>query len=165
MRHDPRQLLFAVVLTVLALAGCGDGDDPPVPAPDASAYAAAMVPYLPVADLEESPTVYVASFDEPLSLDQQVAIIETIGDGYDVIFVDDPATAVDSDTENHPVRDDGLLLVVGTIPADPPYVVRVEAYRGEGEHSARLVTLVWRADRWEVVAEEDVEPEAVVLDE
>ena len=165
MRHRPRQLLLAAVLSVLALAGCGDGDDPPIPTPDAAAYAAAVVPFLPVADPEESPKVFVAPFDEPLSLEEQVAIIETIGDGYDLTFVDDAETVVDADAEGHPVHDDGLLLVVGTIAAEPPYVARVESYRGDSEHTASLVTLVWRGDHWAVATEEQVEPEAVLLPE
>jgi hypothetical protein len=103
--------------------------------------------------------------DDPLSLEEQVAVIETIGDGYDLSFVDDAAAAVDADTDGHPVHDDGLLLSVGTIPADPPYVTRVESYRREGEQSASLVTLVWRTDHWEVATDEPVEPEAVILDE
>jgi hypothetical protein len=165
VRHRPRQLLLAAVLSGFALAGCGDGDDPPIPPPDAAAYAAAMVPFLPVADPEDRPKVFVAPFDEPLSLGEQVAIIETIGEGYDLTFVDDPETVVDADAEGHPVHDDGLLLIVGTLPNQPPYVTRVESYRGDSEHTASLVTLVWRGDRWTIASEEQVEPEAVILPE
>jgi hypothetical protein len=164
MRHHPRGLLFAAVLCSVA-AACGGGDDPPVPTPDASAYAAALMPFLPPADPEAHPKVFVAPFDDPLSLEEQVAIIESIGDGYDVSFVDDAATVVDADTDGHPVHDDGLLLILGTIPATPPYVTRVETYRRESEQSASLVTLVWRTDHWQVATEEPVEPEAVILDE
>lgn len=56
-------------------------------------------------------------------------------------------------------------MIVGTIPSDPPYVARVETYRNEGDRSASLVTLVWRTDQWEVATEEQVDPEAVILDE
>jgi len=64
-----------------------------------------------------------------------------------------------------PVRDDGLLIVLGTIPAEPPYVVRVEEYRRQDDVSAQLVTLVWRTDHWDVASEEPVRPEAVIIDE
>ena len=164
MRHRPRGLLFAAVLSLLA-AACGGGDDPPVPAPDASAYAAALMPFLPRADPEDHPKVFVAPLDGPLSLEEQVAVIETVGEGYDLSFVDDASAAVEADTDGRPVLDDGVLLIVGTIPAAPPYVTRVETYRRESEQSASLVTLVWRTDHWEVATEEPVEPEVVILDE
>jgi hypothetical protein len=162
-----RQLVLAAAVALGAVAGCGDGDGDgsPVPAPDASAYAAALAPFMPVADPEEQPNVFVAPFEETLALEEQVAIIELLGEGYDVKFVDDPATAVDADAVGRPVRDDGLLVVLGTIPAEPPYVVRVEEYRRQDDVSAQLVTLVWRTDHWDVASEELVRPEAVIIDE
>ena len=165
VRHHPRRLVLAAAVAVGAVAGCGDDADAPVSAPDASAYAAALAPFLPVADPEEQPNVFVAPFEETLALEEQVAIIELIGEGYDLKFVDDPATAVDADAVGRPVRDDGLLIVLGTIPAIPPYVVRVEEYRRQDDVSAQLVTLVWRTDHWDVASEERVRPEAVIIDE
>jgi hypothetical protein len=163
VRHHPRQLMLAAAVVLGAVAGCDD-DDAAVPAPDASAYATALAPFLPVADPEDQPNVFVAPFEETLALEEQVAIIELIGEGYDVKFVDDAAAAVDADAVGRPVRDDGLLIVLGTIPAEPPYVVRVEEYRREDDVSAQLVTLAWRTDHWDVVAEERVQPEAVIID-
>jgi hypothetical protein len=156
---------FAAVFALLAAVACGNDDDPPVPDPDAGAYAAAMVPFLPGADPDNRPNVFVAPFDEPMSLERQVAIIEKLGDGYNVTFVDDPATAVDVDAEGRPVRDEGLLVVLGRIPTEPPYVVRVEEYRREDDVAASLVTLVWRTDHWDVATDEPVEPEAVIVAE
>jgi hypothetical protein len=167
VRHHARRQVLATVVALAVVAGCGDGDgdDAPVPAPDASAYAAALAPFMPVADPEEQPNVFVAPFEQTLALEEQVAIIELLGEGYDVRFVDDPATAVDADAAGRPVRDDGLLIILGTIPALPPYVVRVEGYRRDNDVSAHLVTLVWRTDHWAVASEEPVRPEAVIIDE
>jgi hypothetical protein len=151
------------MVAVLALAGCGDGDDdPPVPDPDAAAYAAAIAPFLPVGDPDDPPTVFVAPLNEPLSLEEQVAVIETLGDGYDLTFVDDPAAAVETDVDRKPVLDDGLLMIVGRFPAEPPFVVRTESYRREGDHTASLVTVRWRGDHWQVTSEDGVDPEAVM---
>ena len=61
--------------------------------------------------------------------------------------------------------DDGLLLGIGTIPGAPPYVTRVEAYRGADDIDAKMVTLAWRTDHWDVADEEDVDSEAFVFDE
>lgn len=147
------------------MTGCGGGEDPPVPAPDAAAYVAAITPFLPIANPDDRPKVFVAPLDEPLSLEDQVAIIEMIGDGHDVTFVDDPEAVVDADADGRPVQDDGLLLVLGRIHADPPFMVRVESYRSEADDSANLVTLVWRGDHWAVATEESVDPEAVIVDQ
>jgi hypothetical protein len=163
VRHHPGQLLLTAVLTLLSAAGCGGGEDPQVPTPDAAAYVAAITPFLPVANPDDPPKVFMAPLDDPLSLDEQVAIIELIGEGHDVTFIDDPEAVVDADAEGQPVQDEGLLIMLGQIPADAPYVVRVEAYRGEADDSANLVTLAWRRDHWAVATEESVEPEAVIV--
>jgi hypothetical protein len=163
VRHR-RQLAMVAAVAVGAVAGCGGGGDASGPEPDASAYAAALAPSMPVADPEEHPNVFVAPFEETLALEEQVAIIEILGEDFDVKFVDDAASAVDTDAVGRPVRDDGLLIVLGTLPAEPPYVVRVEEYRREDDVSARLVTLVWRTDRWVVASEQPVRPEAVIGD-
>ena len=166
VHHHPGQLLLAAVLTVLSITGCSDGgEEPPIPAPDAAAYAAAITPFLPVADPDQRPKVFVASREEPLSIEVQVAIIELIGDGYDLTFVDDTAAVVDADADGQPVQDDGLLLVLGRIPADPPFVVRVESYRSDAVDTASLVTVVWRGDHWAVATDESVDPEAVIVDQ
>ena len=165
VRHHPRHLVLAAAVVLGVIAGCGDDDDAiAFPEPDASAYAAALAPFLPIADPEEQPNVFVAPFEETLALEEQVAIIEILGEDFDVKFVDDAASAVDTDAVGRPVRDDGLLIVLGTLPAEPPYVVRVEEYRREDDVSARLVTLVWRTDRWVVASEQPVRPEAVIGD-
>jgi hypothetical protein len=165
VRHHPRHLVLAAAVVLGVIAGCGDDDDAiAFPEPDASAYAAALAPFLPIADPEEQPNVFVAPFEETLALEEQVAIIDLIGEGYDLKFVDDAAAAVDTDPVGRPVRDDGLLIVLGTIPPEPPYVVRVEQYRREDDVSAQLVTLVWRTGHWDVAHEERVQPEAVIVD-
>ncbi len=165
VRHHRRQLMLAAAAMLVAVVGCGDDDDDAaaVPPPDAGAYVAALAPFLPVADPEDPPNVFVAPFEQTLALDVQVAIIAAIGDGYDLRFVDNAAAAVDADAVGRPVRDDGLLIVLGTIPAEPPYVVRVEQYRRQDDVSAQLVTLVWTSDHWDVAAQERVQPEAVIV--
>ena len=148
-----------------AIAACGDGDDPPVPPPDASTYAAAVAHFLPDAVQGEQPNVFVASLDEPLALDEQVAVIDTIGDDYDVKFVDDDEAAIDESADGRPPRDDGLLIGIGTLPVEPPFVVRVEVYRSESDIEATMATMAWRTDHWDVASEEPVDVEGFVHDE
>lgn len=156
--------MLIAALSVSAAAGCTGDDEAPVPDPDSSAYVAALTEFLPRANPDEQPNVIVAPVDEPLALDNQVAIIEQVGDGYDVKFVDDAATAVDKDAEGRPTHDDALLIILGRIPAEPPYVLRVETYRNADDSSANLVTLVWRTDHWAVATSEPVDFEAIIVD-
>jgi hypothetical protein len=159
-----RAAAFLLALVGL-IAACSDDDDPPVPPPDASTYAAAVSHFLPAVQEGEQPNVFVASLDEPLALDEQVAVIDALGDGYDVKFVDDDDAAIDENAEGRPPRDDGLLIGIGTLPIEPPFVVRVEVYRSEVDIEATMVTMAWRTDHWDVATEEPVDAEGFVPDE
>lgn len=156
----------AGLVLAMAIAPACDGDDEaPVPPPDASTYAAALAYFLPAPVEGEQPNVFVSPLDEPLQLEQQVAVIDSLGEDYDVKFVDSFKDAIDLEADGRPPIDDGLLLGIATIPAEPPYVMRVESYRGEADVEAKVVTMVWRTDHWAVADEEVVESEAFVLDE
>jgi hypothetical protein len=157
-----RARLTTVTLALIAAGACGGEDERPVPPPDASTYAAALAHFLPPPVEGEQPNVFVTALDQPLALEEQVAVIDALGDDYDVKFVDEAEAVIDAGVEGRPPVDDGLLLGVGTIPSEPPYVTRVEAYRGESDVDAKMVTLAWRTDHWAVADEEDVESEAFV---
>jgi hypothetical protein len=158
--------LRRALLTVLVVAGLGacDGDEPDVSLPvvDASAYAAVLEKYAPPRNVDEAPTVFVVALGEPITLDDQVAIIEKVGDGYDLKFVDEAEVALDTGAEGKPPLDDGLLIGIGTIPAEAPYTVRVEVYRAIDDVTAQLVTLAWRSDVWTISTAEQVDSEAFV---
>ena len=165
-RARPRVARIAGLVLAVAVVGACDGDDEaPVPPPDASTYAAALAHFLPAPVEGEQPNIFIAALDEPLALEEQVAVIDALGESYDVKFVDSVKDAIDIDADDRPPIDDGLLLGIGIIPADPPYVTRVEAYRGESDVTAEMVTMAWRTDHWAVADEEVVESEAFVLDE
>lgn len=149
-------------MVVLAVAGCSRDIAPPggdSAGPDA--YLAVLDEFVPPADVDDPPAVFVVSLGEPLSLDDQVAIIDGLDDGRDVEFVDDPRVVIDDEREDRVSSDSAVLIGVGTIPSEPPYTVRVEVYRSENDVEGRLVTLVPSAGGWAVTASEMVLPEVL----
>lgn len=155
----------AMAVAACGSAGADDGDG----IIGAGAYEAVLAEFLPEPPVDEDaerPIVYVAHLsDEPLSLDMQVAIIESLAGTHDVRFVDDARAAVDDADEDAPPRDDGLLLGIGTIPSSPPHTVRVEVYTGADQVEAHRLTLVERGSVWRVETSEPVDPEGLVGDE
>lgn len=153
-----------MIAATIVLAACGDGGDPVV-AVDAAAYSTVLAAQLPppAADEDPLPVVFVVSIgDEPLSLEDQISIVDDHAETHDIRFVDDLAAAVDLEVELVPVRDDGIVVGLGTIPAERPYVVRVETYRTDQDVTAQLVTVARGASSWRVVDTEAVDPEVLV---
>jgi hypothetical protein len=155
-----------LALVTALLAACGDSDvEPPMASIGAAAYSAALEEQLPspAPDGDPRPVVFVLSIgDEPLSLEDQVAIVDEHAETHDIRFVDELDAAIDVGVDDQPVRDDGVLVGLGTIPAERPHVVRVETYRTDRQVTAQLVTLAVSADTWRVVGSEVVDPEVFV---
>ncbi len=157
---------IALVAGALALAACGDSGSASEDevAAIGDAYVTVLSNVLPETELvdgEPLPVLYLWEFtEEPMSLDDQVVVIESFDDTHDVRFVDQFDAAVDVDQPGTPPRDDGLLVGLGPVPADPPHSVRVELYESELMITAVSVTISYDSDAWTVTAEEPVEPEA-----
>jgi hypothetical protein len=166
-RRLTRRLRCATVAAgLIAVSACGgdsaDADDEI--SGIGEAYVAVLSTVLPdstVADDEPLPVLYLWEFtEEPMSLDDQVVVIDHFDDTHDVRFVDQFEAAVDLDAPAEPPRDEGLLIGLGPIPVEPPHDVRVEIYESANAISAVLVTLVTRDDTWTVTDEAPVVPEA-----
>lgn len=162
-----RRLVSLVALVALVGSACGDEGEPQAE-PDsieelADAYVAtlaAMLPADPAA--EDPPVVYVWQFvEKPLSLEDQVVVIDSLAEQFDVRFVDQADAAVDPDTTLVPTRDEGLLVGLGPVTPDAPHTVRIEIYTSEVDIVAYLVTLVRGEDAWSVTAHEPVDPEVL----
>jgi hypothetical protein len=152
---------------LLVATACGGGDadaDGDRVGKMGEAYVAVLTSVLPATTTAEEdplPVLYVWEFTEaPMSLDDQVVVIDHFDDTHDVRFVDHFDAAVDVDLPTTPPRDEGLLVGLGAIPADAPHTVRVEFYEDADTISAVLVTLVSVQDAWTVTDEEPVAPEA-----
>lgn len=150
------------------LVACGSGEDEPVVEVDAGTYSAVLNEFLPPAAGvdEDRPVVYVAPLGaEPLSLDDQIVVIDAVAETHDVRFVDDLAAAIDAERADGAPRDDGLLIGMATVKSDPPHTVRVEVYADADEVVAHMVTVSEAGDVWQVDGMERVDPEGLVGDE
>ncbi len=155
----------------ITLAACDDRAEPvptsvpETPAIDASAYSAVISAFLPPAVDGERPVVWIAQLaPDPISLDDQVGMIAEVETTHDLRFVDDPEAAVGGDEGATP-RDDGMLLGIGEIRAEPPHTVRVEVFVDNDRVRAELVTLASVDGRWRIDGREIVDPEDLVVDE
>ena len=156
-----------VVLVVGGLAACGDASDPDE-TPSVGAIYSAVFRQLDVPDGVDggAAVVYVVERNEqPLSLDDQVAVIQELEDDFDVRFVDDieAAAEIGEDGALGPPLD-GALVAIGAPKAaedDDLIVVRAEIM------SSADVTNAWHfslrgVDEVQVVSADETEPELLV---
>lgn len=137
-------------------AGCGS-DDPGDPAASVSTEAVltALVDWTVASDGpasttddEPPPVVYItASNGDTIDAAIQASVVADTADDATVRFADDRIEAIDDTTEDQRVHDDGVLLVVGELPAEPTESdVTVERYRDIDDTSVFVVTLVPAGD-------------------
>ena len=144
-----------VAAAIVSAAGCGS-DDPGEPAASVStdAVLTALVDWTVASegpttttDDEPPPVVYItASNGDTIDAAVQASVVADTADDATVRFADDRSEAIDDTTEDQRVHDDGVLLVVGELPAEPTGVT-VERYRALDDTSVFVVTVVPDGDR------------------
>lgn len=117
------------------------------------------------------PVVYVVSgSDEPFSARVQASVASAVNDDVDVRFADARDESLESEQPGQPVRDGGVLALVGKVVAEEnPMTVDVELYRSTTQFSRRVVTFDRRGEAWEpsehsVLEEMDVPPTTEAVD-
>lgn len=169
-----RGSILGVILAVVGVSACDPAQKPiaensgDIP----SAYAAVLHDVLPTipattepetsepetTDEDHGAVVFVREFaDEPLSLDEQVVVIDSFAPDREVRFIDKVDAAFDGD---HTV-DSGHVVGLGQLTREPPHTLRVEVIDPDLDLSALVVTLDWQDDEWRIVAREEVEPEVL----
>ena len=98
------------------------------------------------------PVVYVVGVDgAAIPIDVQAAVAAALVDELEVRFADDREEAILDDVEEMPVRDDGMLIAIGSVPPEGNEVdVAVERYVDEGDHAEMLFSLRRRNQQWAV---------------
>lgn len=106
------------------------------------------------------PVVYVISTGEDdIAAAAQAATAQALHDVVDVRFADDRDEALILDAPDRPVRDEGVLLAVGEIPADESggsVEVAVEQYRSVDDRTRHVFTVAVRDDAWIVTSTSNV---------
>ncbi|HET6663984.1 MAG TPA: hypothetical protein VFG94_06985, partial [Acidimicrobiales bacterium] len=127
---------------------------------EANVYAAvirALAPDGPAdrgAETEElERVVYAGSLDEEnaIPLEVQAAVVEVLEDFATIRFVDEKAEAVDETEDGEPVLEDGVLVLLGAVPAGRSPSVDAERYVDLDNDEQFQVSLERSNDDWSIV--------------
>jgi hypothetical protein len=122
----------AVVALGIAASACGSDDAPDSSDVDPAAAYAAIVEWQageqePIIDDNgevQLPVIYVAAADgDTIDVGVQADVAESTVDIATVRFTDDKGDAFDGDLDDQPVREDGVMLLVGPMPDPGPSVL------------------------------------------
>lgn len=145
------------LMTMTGAASCTDDDD--TGARQVAVLVAAIravVDDAPVADIDPPlPVVYVVGAGEvEFAATVQADVAEDLQDEVDVRFADERDEAIDVDAVDAPVPDDGVLLMVGEIPANGDTIgVPIEMYRSDRDQPGLMVFSMTADDEgWTVTA-------------
>ena len=97
--------------------------------------------------------VYAGPLDEeePIPLEVQAAVVEQLVDFATVRFVDERAEAIDDRDAGAPVLEDGVLVLLGPVPAGTSPSVDAERYVDARDASRVRVDLEATDGEWQVV--------------
>jgi hypothetical protein len=99
------------------------------------------------------PVVYVVGSETSISIDVQAAVAASLVNEMDIRFADERAEAIDESLEQAPVRDAGVLLVIGKVPNEGSRIdVLTERYRAGDDVDNVVVSLRWREPEWSVTS-------------
>ena len=149
-RARSAQLVAAALMAAFAVAAC-DSDDAAAPtdvvgAADAITAVVAwqadeQQPVLDDNGEELLPVIFiVADISSAIDVGVQADVAAATADWATVRFADDVADTFTPDLEGEPVRDDGVMLLVGPMP-DPAQSVEVALVRYRSVHDAESFTL------------------------
>jgi hypothetical protein len=161
--------VVAILLFGVGLAGCGN-DDRSRDRRVADAYIVVVEWVLAEPEfasdptLDEMPPVFVESLGPgEIDLDVQVLIVRHLEPVVDIRFIDIRAEALDESEDDAPVRDGGLLLGLGPVPAEGPIDIRGEIYRTSDRVAGYRFQVALRGQTMVLIEPpERVEPEGLV---
>lgn len=153
------RVAVAVVAAVVIAAACTPTDDDPSDGlgREATIYESIldwMLEGESLPDDGERPawTMYVSSrYERPIGVDVQVRVVESLDDVIEVRFIDQRSEAVDEAADEQPVREGGILIGLGAVPAEGDSVdVYVDRYRELDDVEAWEVGLRREGESWDV---------------
>ena len=157
MRSRVAGVVLALALAGAVGAGCDGSGDEEV-SRDAQVYVATIRNVVddqpPPEDPEVLPVVYVVAVGEKaIPADVQAEVAVELDEQVEVRFADQREEAVLADEEHLPVRDEGVLVAFGVVPAESdPVDVEVEVYRSDEDWSKVVLTVARRSSQWTVTS-------------
>jgi hypothetical protein len=148
---------FAVLVATLTSAGC-DGSDDDEPARQAQVYVATIRDVLdeqrPPSDPDVLPVVYVVGGGQSnVPADVQAEVVVELHEDADINFEDERSDALLVEDDTAPVRNEGILVIIGEVPPEgDPVDVDVEVYRSVADWSRRVFTVAGAASQWTVTS-------------
>jgi hypothetical protein len=147
--------LALAVGMVVASTGCDDGSGASTATPEVAASGAFIAvidwevsEYEPMVNEDgdvELPVVYVApAGGGTIDVGIQAAVVEATVETAIVRFADEAGEALDSDVEGEPVKDDGVLLIVGDMP-EPSRTIELGVVRYQSVDDDSILTVTIRA--------------------
>lgn len=164
-----RQLLpVLAMLALVGVAGCRDEGNKTAERTAAVVEAtirhvASQHPLAEDAEVGDLPVVYVVSVgEEALSAGIQADVVSALRDDVEVRFADAREEAIDETAPTAPVKDGGVLVVLGDVPKlGNPVVVSLEIYTARHEHTKMVFSFVPSGDQWDVTASSVVPLDAI----
>ena len=141
-------------MAFVVVAACGSADPVDGIARSTAAYnlivdAVTETEFDPVVDGEPLPVVYLAGRDDEVPFDVQVAVAATYLDLVDIRFADVRTEAIDEGLDDLPVRDAGVLVVVGPVPdSGRRFEVELEVYRNRFQTEMGRALVRWSDGDW-----------------
>lgn len=157
-RRQAGRLALAMT-AVLTVSACNSGG-PNEHERQASIYAAIIqalapdTPPDPGAEPEEfDRVVYAGSLrdDEDIPLEVQAAVVEALEDFATVRFIDVRSEAIDDTADGEPVIEDGVLVLLGSVPSGPSPSVEAERYIDRRTDQRFWVRLESSDEEWSIV--------------
>jgi hypothetical protein len=155
MRGAPLVATGALLAVSMGLTACTTSS--PI---EGTARNAAVVEQVIRSIVEDEPTepdvmpvVYVVGGETSISIDVQASVAASLVNEMDIRFADERAEAIDESLEQAPVRDAGVLLVIGKVPNEGRRIdVLAERYRAVDDVDNVVVSLRWREPEWSVTS-------------
>lgn len=152
MRALPGRILVAVMVAVMP-AACGDGQGGDG-GEEAMIYSAAIRFVMEEATEGKRPErpVFVVGVEEGIPLKVQVGVVQRLEEFADVRFVDDRSEAIVEEEPRRPVRQQGMLLILGPIERDGKgrAELRAERYERADDVTVYQVVATQTDGRWQV---------------
>lgn len=110
-------------------------------------------------EADQLPVVFVVGDEGTVDIEVQAGAAAALVDEVDVRFVDERVEAFDEGLEGSPVRESGVLAVVGPVPEERRFIeVEVYRYVAAEERELLVVSLRWDSPDWTVVSTSIVPP-------